>query len=91
MVTCRPPVRDLIYSVEITMTDDSTVLTLGDVARRLGCRPWQVRRLYERGLLPEPTRVGTYRVVHHRDLAAVTAALRDAGYLPAAATAAPAT
>ncbi len=73
------------------MPDEPNAMTLGDVARHVGCRPWQVRRLYERGLLPEPPRVGPYRVVHPRDLAAVTAALHDAGYLPPAETAAPST
>ena len=60
---------------------DPTVLTLGGVARRYGCRVWQVRRVFERGFLPEPTRFGIYRIVHERDLPQVEAALRAAGYL----------
>ncbi len=59
------------------------VLTLGDVARHYGCPVWAVRRLYERGLLPEPARVGVYRVAAEADLPAIGAALADAGYLTA--------
>ncbi len=62
--------------------NDPHVLTLGVVARRLGCQLWQVRRLFERGILPEPTRVGTYRVVRATDLPVIARALRSVGYLP---------
>jgi type IV secretory pathway protease TraF len=58
------------------------VHTLGDLSRRYGCPVWAIRRLYERGLLAEPLRVGPYRVVAEPDVAAVEAALRAAGYLP---------
>jgi DNA-binding transcriptional MerR regulator len=57
-------------------------LTIGAVARQFGCHPWQVRRLYERGLLAEPARVGAYRVVTADDLPRIESALRQAGYLP---------
>lgn len=57
-------------------------VTLGDVARRCGCDVWQVRRLYERGLLPPARRIGLYRVVSVDDIPAIEAALRTAGYLP---------
>ena len=57
-------------------------LTIGAVARHFGCRTWQVRRLFERGLLPQAPRVGAYRVVAAGDLPAVEEALRQAGYLP---------
>jgi DNA-binding transcriptional MerR regulator len=56
--------------------------TIGAVAAHFGCKPWQVRRLYERGLLPPAPRVGAYRVVSAEDLPKVEAALRQAGYLP---------
>ena len=42
---------------------------------------WQVRRLFERGLLPPAQRVGAYRVVTAEDLHEVGEALRKAGYL----------
>jgi DNA-binding transcriptional MerR regulator len=60
----------------------STPLTIGAVARRLGVRPWQVRRLFESGTLPEPSRVGAYRVVAENELPRIERALRKAGYLP---------
>jgi len=44
---------------------------------------WQVRRLFESGMLPEPDRIGGYRVIHRADLPKVEEALRRAGYLPA--------
>ena len=46
-------------------------------------KPWQVRRVYESGLLPEPeTRLGAYRLIHSSDLPRLEDALRQAGYLP---------
>jgi DNA-binding transcriptional MerR regulator len=60
----------------------ASIFTVGQVARHHGCQPWQVRRLFERGLLPPATRVGPYRVVSEADLPAVGDALRAAGYLP---------
>jgi DNA-binding transcriptional MerR regulator len=62
--------------------NDIPPLTIGAVAQRVGCRPWQIRRLFERGLLPEPPRVGAYRVVPVADLPKIIDALREAGYLP---------
>jgi DNA-binding transcriptional MerR regulator len=59
-------------------------LTIGAVARRYGCPPWQIRRLFERGLLPPAPRVGAYRVIAAADLPQVEEALRAAGYLPRA-------
>jgi DNA-binding transcriptional MerR regulator len=57
-------------------------LTIGAVAERYGCPAWQVRRLFERGLLPPAARVGAYRVIAISDLPRVEKALNDAGYLP---------
>lgn len=58
-------------------------LTIGAVATRLGCQPWHVRRLFERGLLPPAVRLGVYRVVDEDDLPKIEKALRQAGYLAA--------
>jgi DNA-binding transcriptional MerR regulator len=58
------------------------VLPIGEVARRLGCEPWHIRRLIARGLLPEPGRVATYRVFREADLPRIQAAIARAGYLP---------
>jgi hypothetical protein len=57
------------------------VLTVGEVADHFGCLAWQVRRLYESGRLPEPERVGSYRVIPVAELPAVEQALCDAGYI----------
>jgi hypothetical protein len=57
-------------------------LTIGAVAKANGVAPWQVRRLFERGILPEPPRMGCYRVLLPEDLPRVREALRQAGYLP---------
>jgi len=56
-------------------------LTLGEVARLCGCLEWQVRRLFERGLLPPAERVGRNRVVVETELPAVRLALASAGYI----------
>jgi DNA-binding transcriptional MerR regulator len=58
------------------------IITIGAAARRLRRPLWQVRRLYERGLLPPAARVGPYRVIAEADLPRVEQALRKAGYLP---------
>jgi DNA-binding transcriptional MerR regulator len=59
----------------------STPFTIGTVAHRFGVAAWQVRRLYERGILPPAARVGAYRVVDPADLPKIEAALRETGYL----------
>lgn len=59
---------------------DTPFLTIGAVALRYGVRPWQIRRLFERGLLPPAPRVGAYRVIDARDLSLVEKALLEAGY-----------
>jgi hypothetical protein len=61
----------------------SPPLPLGAIAKRYGLPVWKIRRLFERGLLPEPARVGAYRVIPAADLSRVESALRKAGYLPA--------
>lgn len=69
----------------------SEYLTLGEAADALTrstshpTHDWQIRRLYERGLLPPAERIGRNRVVRRRDLPKVLEALRAAGYVPAEA------
>jgi DNA-binding transcriptional MerR regulator len=58
-----------------------TPLTIGAVADQFGVAAWQVRRLFERGILPPADRVGAYRVINPADLPKIGAALRQAGYL----------
>lgn len=73
----------------------SRVLTLGQVADRLRAQLWQVQRVVDRKLVPEPARVGRNRVVLDDDLPAYRMALVVAGFLkgeagaPAAAQATP--
>jgi hypothetical protein len=57
-------------------------LTIGAIAKHFGLSTWKVRRLFERRILPEPSRVGAYRVVAAADLPRIEAALRGCGYLP---------
>lgn len=56
-------------------------LAVGEVARTLGCQGWQIRRLFERGLLPPAERIGLYRVIPESELPKVKEALQKAGYL----------
>jgi hypothetical protein len=57
--------------------------TIGAVARHFNVAVWQVRRVILRGLLPEPDRIGAYRVFTTAELPKVKAALIKAGYLRA--------
>lgn len=59
----------------------SDLMTLGEVADHFGVQVWRVRRLFDRGLYPEPDRVGQSRVIPAKDLPKVEAALKEAGYL----------
>jgi len=68
----------------LTRTVAARMLTLGDIGRVFGRPTWMIRRLFERGFLPEPARAGMYRVLPECDLPRVEAALRAAGYMPAA-------
>src|SRR5262249_11306781 len=56
-------------------------LSLGEVAVHFGVDLWRVQRLYRRRLLPDPPRVGPFRVVRADQLPQVEAALVRAGYL----------
>lgn len=55
--------------------------TLGDIAIINNVPIWTLRRLCRRGILPEPTRAGGYRVFEDSDLPAIRKALRAAGYV----------
>ena len=56
-------------------------LTTGAAARRLGAPEWAVARVYARGLLPEPPRLGHFRIIREDQLPALRAALVEAAYL----------
>lgn len=55
--------------------------SLGDLARRWRVQPWKIRRIFECGDLPEPPRVGRYRVFQQEDLPAILRALQQRGYV----------
>jgi hypothetical protein len=57
------------------------LLTIGQVGDELKVQSWKVRRLYERGLLPEPPRLGRNRWIARSSLSAVREALLAHGYL----------
>jgi hypothetical protein len=59
--------------------------TTAQIARHYGLETWQVRRLYERKILPPAERFGLLRVIFDEDLPAVEAGLRKLGYLKAEA------
>jgi hypothetical protein len=70
---------------EINMID---AMTTTDVARYFTengypLKAWQVRRVFESGLIAEPeTRLGSYRMIRPSDIPRLEDALRRAGYLP---------
>ena len=57
------------------------LFTIGQIAERFGVPTWQVRRLFQRDLLPPAKRLGVYRVFGEEDLTAIEAALDKAGYI----------
>ncbi len=63
-------------------TQASELLTLGQVARRLGADTWMIQSLVDRRRLPKPRKVGPYRVIPEDELPMVLDALKAAGYLP---------
>ena len=71
------------------MAADADISTIGEVASeisrrtRAAIRPWMIRRLIDRGLLPVPRRVGPYRVFTAKDLPQIERAVREAGYAAA--------
>ena len=64
------------------------VMFVGDVARHFSEKytvevaAWQVRRLFNLGLLEPAQRLGPNRVINTRDLPKIEKALKKAGYLP---------
>jgi hypothetical protein len=55
-------------------------MTLSECALAVPCQEWQLRELADNGRVPS-VRAGTYRALAHRDLPAIRAACREAGYL----------
>ena len=58
------------------------LLSIGQVAARLGVKAHNLRRVFTRGFLPEPPRIGTYRLFNEADLPLIKEGLQRAGFLP---------
>src|SRR5215813_516538 len=65
----------------MTTLEAGAYLSLGEIAARYGVDLWKVQRLFRRRLLPDPPRVGPFRVIRTDQLPEVEAALVRAGYL----------
>jgi hypothetical protein len=61
----------------------NTYLTLGQAAKQIGCKRWQLQRAFDRELLPDPQRIGLFRVVAAEELPQIKLALQQCGYLRA--------
>jgi DNA-binding transcriptional MerR regulator len=70
------------YHTGAQVVVSATPLTIGAVAKHFGVSAWKIRRLFEAGILPEPGRVGSYRVIAPEALPEIEDALRRRGYLP---------
>ena len=53
-----------------------------ELAEMLGTETWRVRRLFESGTLPEPSRFAGKRAIPREMIPAVVDALRERGWLP---------
>lgn len=51
------------------------ILTIGQVAKEIGVPTGRVRRLFQTGRLPEPERLGAYRIFRPSDLSSIRHAL----------------
>ena len=59
----------------------STVLSTRDVSDLLNVENWKVRRLFEDGSLPEPTRLAGRRAIPREMLPEIIDAMRNRGWL----------
>ena len=59
-----------------------THFTTGELGDFLGVLAWKISRLFELGILNEPTRVGGRRLIPQSLIPAVVDSLRDRGWLP---------
>ncbi|MDA0240701.1 MAG: hypothetical protein O2955_06320 [Planctomycetota bacterium] len=55
--------------------------TTKDVAKMHGIETWRVRRLFEDGTLPEPPKLGAYRMIPDEMIPAIREALERRGWL----------
>lgn len=59
-----------------------TVLSTRDVSDLLGVDNWKVRRLFEAGVLPEPSRLAGRRAIPREMLPQIIDAMRVRGWMP---------
>jgi hypothetical protein len=64
------------------MMQTATQLSTRQVADLFGVPTWQIQRLFECGILPEPRRFAGKRVIAGESLPAIVDALRERGWLP---------
>ena len=60
-------------------------VTTGDLGDTLGVQAWRIARLFELGVLPEPSRIGGRRLIPKAMIPEIVDALRARGWLPEAA------
>lgn len=65
------------------MEDGDDLLATGDVADLIGIQTWRLQHLFKRGMIPEPRRLGRFRVFRAADVPAIKRAAIAAGYLSA--------
>lgn len=58
------------------------VLTTREVAEITSVKEWQVRRLYEEGILPDPGRFAGKRAIPRTDIPKIVLLLEKRGWLP---------
>ena len=61
------------------------IFSTRDIADLLGTQEWRVRRLFEDGTLPEPSRFAGKRAIPREMIPAIVDGLRGRGWLPQSA------
>ena len=63
----------------------TSYVTTGDLGDTLGVQSWRIARLFEMGVLPEPSRIGGRRLIPKSMIPEIVDALRNRGWFPDAA------
>jgi|GEM_PF-2448743 hypothetical protein len=58
-------------------------VSLGELAQQLGVQVWQIARLFELGIIPEPPRLSRRRVIPKAAIPDIIEGLRQRHWLPA--------
>jgi len=64
-------------------TESFDFVSLGELAGDLGVQAWQIARVFELGLVPEPPRLSRRRVIPRAAIPDIIKALRRRHWLPA--------